>query len=150
MNRKDIIDIRRPVIGVGAVVWKGDEILLVRRATPPMEGEWSIPGGKLEYGERSRDAALREIREETGVEAEILGLIDTVDAVIRHDDNRIDRHYVLIDFAARYRSGEIRAGGDAADARWVPASDVNDFVVWSETRRIILQSRRIVHPDTDV
>ncbi|GAB4537987.1 MAG: NUDIX hydrolase [Parvularculaceae bacterium] len=144
MTNNSVIDIRRPIIGVGAVVWKGDEILLVRRAAPPLEGQWSIPGGKLEYGERSRDAALREVREETGVEAEILGLIDTVDAVIRHDDGRIDRHYVLIDFAARYVSGAPRAGGDAAEARWVAAAKSDELVKWNETRRIIGQSRKIV------
>lgn len=122
-----------PVPAVGVVCLRGDEVLLIRRGTPPRVGEWSLPGGRIEPGERVRDAALRELREETGVEAEITGLIDVVDGLFPDSG----RHYVLIDFAARWLSGEPVAGDDAREARFVPLSAVAAMVDWAETRRII-------------
>jgi 8-oxo-dGTP diphosphatase len=128
----------RPVVGVGAVIWNGTgAIVLIRRSQPPRQGEWSIPGGRLEYGESIRDALAREVREETGLEIAVLGLIDVVDSVTRDERGVILRHYVLIDFAARVVGGKLAAGSDAADARWVPYGALGDYALWHETRRII-------------
>ena len=125
----------RPVPCAGVVCLRpgsgGPEILLIRRGTPPRLGEWSIPGGRIEWGERTADAALRELEEETGVRGEILGLLDVVDGLFG------DRHYVLIDYAVRWVSGEARAGDDAADAAFWPAAEAIRLVDWSETKRII-------------
>lgn len=123
----------RPVPAVGVVCLRGDSVLLIRRGTPPRQGEWSLPGGRIEPGERAVDAALRELREETGVEAEITGLIDVVDGLFPE----AGRHYVLIDYAARWLSGEPVAGDDAAEARFVALDEVEALIDWSETRRII-------------
>ena len=122
-----------PVPAVGVVCLRGDEVLLIRRGTPPRQGEWSLPGGRIEPGERAIDAALRELREETGVEAEITDLIDVVDGVFPE----AGRHYVLIDYAARWISGEPVAGDDAMEARFVALDQVEALVSWSETHRII-------------
>lgn len=122
-----------PVPAVGVVCLRGDSVLLIRRGTPPRQGEWSLPGGRIEPGERAVDAALRELREETGVEAVITGLIDVVDGLFPE----AGRHYVLIDYAARWISGEPVAGDDAAEARFVALDEVEGLVDWSETRRII-------------
>jgi 8-oxo-dGTP diphosphatase len=122
-----------PVPAVGVVCLRGEEVLLIRRGTPPRQGEWSLPGGRIEPGERTVDAALRELREETGVEAEITGLIDVVDGVFPE----AGRHYVLIDYAARWLSGEPVAGDDAMEARFVPLDGIEGLVSWAETRRII-------------
>lgn len=122
-----------PVPAVGVVCLRGESVLLIRRGTPPRQGEWSLPGGRIEPGERAMDAALRELREETGVEAEITGLIDVVDGLFPG----ARQHYVLIDYAARWLSGEPVAGDDAAEARFVALADVEALVQWSETRRII-------------
>ncbi|WP_370650478.1 NUDIX hydrolase [Brevundimonas sp.] len=122
-----------PVPAVGVVCLRGDSVLLIRRGTPPRQGEWSLPGGRIEPGERAMDAALRELREETGVEAEITGLIDVVDGVFPE----AGRHYVLIDYSARWLSGEPVAGDDAAEARFVALDEVETLIDWSETRRII-------------
>lgn len=122
-----------PVPAVGVVCLRGDEVLLIRRARPPRQGEWSLPGGRIEPGEGVRDAALRELREETGVEAELIGLIDVVDGVFPE----AGRHYVLIDYAARWISGEPVAGDDAAEAAFHPVSTVDQRVAWSETVRVI-------------
>jgi len=109
----------------------GPEVLLIRRGKPPRLGEWSLPGGRIEWGERAEAAALRELKEETGVEAEILGLLDVVDGLFPQ------RHYVLVDYAVRWTTGEPRAGDDAAAAAFWPAADAVRLVDWSETKRII-------------
>jgi 8-oxo-dGTP diphosphatase len=122
-----------PVPAVGVVCLRGEEVLLIRRGTPPRQGEWSLPGGRIEPGERAVDAALRELREETGVEATITGLIDVVDGLFPE----AGRHYVLIDYAALWVSGEPTAGDDAMEARFVALDQVATLIDWSETRRII-------------
>lgn len=125
-----------PVPAVGVVCLRGDEVLLVRRGKPPRLGEWSLPGGRIEPGERAADAALRELKEETGVEARLLGLIDVVDGVFPE----AGRHYVLIDYLAEWLSGEPVAGDDAAEAKFMPLQAAIDAVDWSETRRIIARA----------
>jgi mutator protein MutT len=136
---------RAPVLGVGAVIWNDrDEIVLIRRGKAPRRDQWSIPGGHLEWGETLRDAVRREVMEETGLTVEIVGLIDAVDFVTRDGSGEAARHYVLIDFAARRIAGELTAGSDAAEARWVPFSALDDYRLWSETRRVIEESRRLL------
>lgn len=122
-----------PVPAVGIVCLRGDSVLLIRRGKPPRMGEWSLPGGRIEPGEKAVDAALRELKEETGVTARITGLLDVVDGIFPE----AGRHYVLIDYAAEWLSGEPVAGDDALEARFVPLSEVEALIDWSETRRII-------------
>ena len=123
---------RAPVPAAGVVCLRGDEVLLIRRGTPPRLHEWSLPGGRIEWGETAVAAALRELREETGVTAEILGLLDVVDGLFLPD-----RHYLLTDFAARWLEGEPRPGDDAAEARFWPLDEALALVQWDETARIV-------------
>ena len=125
---------RHPIACTGAIVWRGDEVLLIRRGKAPRKGEWSIPGGRIEFGEMMRFAALREVREETGCEVEIAGLCDVVDSVVE------GIHAVLIDFNARWVSGEPMAGDDADEAMFVKLEDVKRYVTWGETLRVIALS----------
>ena len=127
----------RPIVGIGAVVIKNDQVLLIRRGKPPRLGGLSLPGGAQKVGETVFEGALREVTEETGVEAEVLGLIDVVDSMTRDDDGRLQFHYTLIDVVCRWTSGEPKAGGDAADALWMPLADISGLGLWSETQRII-------------
>lgn len=129
-----------PVPAVGVVCLRADEVLLIRRGTPPRLGEWSLPGGRIEPGERARDAAARELLEETGVTARITGLIDVVDGLFPE----AGRHYVLIDYAAVWVSGEPVAGDDAAEARFVSLAEARMLVAWDETRRIIDEATRML------
>lgn len=122
-----------PVPAAGVVCLRGDQVLLIRRGRPPRVGEWSLPGGRIEPGERAADAALRELVEETGVRADLAGLIDVVDGLFPE----IGRHYVLIDYLALWREGEPVAGDDAAEAAFHPVSDIDSLIDWEETRRII-------------
>jgi 8-oxo-dGTP diphosphatase len=126
------------VVGVGAVLWNAHgEILLVRRANPPRQHEWSLPGGKVEFGEPLQAALLREIQEETGIEAKILGLIDVAELMSEESGAGDDAHYVLIDFSARALSGDPIPATDALDARWFTMDEVAKMPLWSETKRII-------------
>ena len=127
----------RPFVGVGIVCYRGDEVLLVRRGKPPVRYAWSIPGGAQELDETVREAAKRELAEETGVEADILGLIDVVDSITRDDEGRVRFHYTLIDFAAEWRSGEARAGDDVSATQWTPLSEIEGLGLWDETVRVI-------------
>ncbi len=133
----------RPVPAAGIVCLRGESVLLVRRATPPRQGEWSIPGGRIEPGETARAAALRELKEETGIEAELGGVIDVVDAMFKTEDGDLTHHYVLIDYVATWTAGEPLAGDDAADAQFFPLTDIPALGIWPETTRIINQGAAI-------
>lgn len=127
-----------PVPTVGVVCLRGEEVLLIKRGTPPRLGQWSVPGGRLEWGETLHVAALRELKEETGVDAQLLGLVDVIDGVFpARPGGEITRHYVLIDYAARWTGGEPTAGDDAAEARFVSRDEALALVEWEETRRVI-------------
>ena len=130
---------RHPRPAVGIVCIRGyDEVLLIRRGKPPGAGGWSLPGGRVEWGETLAAAALRELSEETGVSARLSGLIDVVDGLFEPDGTGTPTsHYVLVDYAARWLSGEPVAGDDAADARFFHRGELAGLGLWSETLRII-------------
>lgn len=130
----------RPMVGVGVVVWRGPELLLIQRGKPPRAGSWSLPGGKQELGETVRETASREVREETGVEISVTRLIDVVDTITRDDDGRVRMQYTLVDFAAEWQAGEAVAGSDAAGVRWIHPNDLGPLKLWTETLRIIEMS----------
>lgn len=119
---------------VGAVILRGQDILLIRRARPPFEGHWSIPGGKLAFGEPLEAALKREIREETGVEVAVLGLIDVFEAL---PDKPGDPHFVMIDYACAYLAGEVTAGDDALEAGFFPLPEALSRLAWDKTRQAV-------------
>ena len=131
----------RPVVGVGVVVLGPEGVLLVRRGKPPNEGQWSLPGGAQKLGETLFEAGQREIREETGLEIEVLGLVDAVDSIQRDDDGKVRFHYTLFDVLAKAKGsgkeGQLRPGGDAAEAAWMALEEIPGLDLWSETERII-------------
>jgi len=124
-----------PVPAVGIVCWRGDEVLLIRRGRAPRQGQWSIPGGKVNRGEGLHDAGLRELFEETGVTARITRLIEVYEII------EPDFHYVLIDYAAQWLSGEPRPADDAAEARFMPLDEALDLVEQDDIRDVLFRSR---------
>lgn len=133
----------RPIVAVGVVVWRGDQVLLIERARAPLAGSWSIPGGKQELGETVAEAGRREVAEETGIDIEITGLLDVVDAIRPDETGRIRTHYTLVDLSGEYRGGDLRAGDDASDCRWVDVADLDRYALWDETVRIIALAREL-------
>jgi len=129
-----------PVIGVGVVVWKNDQFLLIKRGKPPRQGQWSIPGGRQEWGETTRETGIREVREETGLDVEITHFIDVVDSITRADDGEVSFHLTLIDYGAEWRYGDAKADTDADAVGWFTLEDLPDLKLWSETERIIRRS----------
>jgi 8-oxo-dGTP diphosphatase len=117
---------------VGVICFRGDQVLLIKRGKPPRHGDWSIPGGRLEWNEAVMACALRELLEETGVRAELLGLVDVIDGFFGDE-----RHYVLIDYAARWLEGEPVAGDDAVEARFWPVTEAIERVEWPKTKQVI-------------
>jgi 8-oxo-dGTP diphosphatase len=131
----------RIVLGVAAVIWNGrGDVLLIRRAKEPRKGQWSLPGGRLEFGETLIEGVRREVREETGLEVEILGLIDVAETIRDAEAGAANDHFVLIDYSARVISGTAVAASDAAEARWFALAELDALPLWSEMRRIIALS----------
>lgn len=137
----------RPFCGVGVVCFKDDQVLIVKRAKPPIKWAWSIPGGGQELGETTRETALRELKEETGVDARLIGLVDVVDSVSRDDNGDIRFHYTLVDFAAEWVAGEPVGADDVAEAHWTPITGIDTLGLWSETVRIIREAERMRNRD---
>ena len=114
----------RPIVGVGAVIVRDGRAVIVRRGGEPLAGEWSVPGGVVELGETLRQAAEREASEETGLVVRAGEVLEVFDSIVPDASGKTQYHFVLIDFLCEYVSGELRAGGDAADARWVADADL--------------------------
>ena len=127
----------QPIIGVGAVIVDGDRALLVRRATQPLQGEWSIPGGALELGEALRDAVCREVSEETNLTVEVGEVPEVFDSIFSDAQGRVQYHYVLIDYLCYPTSVEARAGSDVSDVKWVRLEDLADLHLLESVDRVI-------------
>ena len=130
-----------PVVGVGAVVWKGERVLLIRRGKEPRRGSWTLPGGRQELGETVYAAATREVREETGVDIRILDIAGVVD-LIERDGDRVARHYTVIDVAAEWTGGEARADDDAMAVAWASPDEYDAYALTPAVREVIAAARR--------
>jgi len=113
-----------PRVGVGAVVLDAGRVLLVRRGKPPLAGKWSLPGGMLELGETTAEAACREVAEECGLQIRVGEVAGILDRVVRDVEGRIRYHWVLVDYVAFVESGELCAASDADEAQWVEVDEV--------------------------
>ncbi|MDB5395763.1 MAG: phosphohydrolase [Rhodospirillales bacterium] len=133
----------RPWVGIGVVVWQDDEILLVRRGRPPRQGEWGIPGGAQALGETVFEAAIREVREETGVTVRPTNILTVVDSIARDDEGRAQFHYTLVEVSAEWSGGEAEAASDVTDVCWVKPAAAAKLVKWDETIRVIAEAGRL-------
>ncbi|MGF1562544.1 MAG: NUDIX hydrolase [Geminicoccaceae bacterium] len=131
---------RVPRVGVGIVLLRDDHVLLIKRRNPPKAGQWSLPGGKVEWAEPVLRAAARELLEETGLRWQAAQLLDVVDMI----DG--EHHYVLVDYVALAAEGEPVAGDDVSDCRFVPLSEIATYGLWSETVRIIELAAEVAAP----
>lgn len=116
------------------------DVLLIRRGKEPQYGRWMVPGGTLEWGETLEEAAVREVREETGIEIEIETFVEIIEAITPGD---LGFHFVIMDYAAHERSGVLAAGSDALDAVWVSAEAQDDYDLSEELLAVIGKARRL-------
>jgi 8-oxo-dGTP diphosphatase len=127
----------RPIVGVGAVIIDRGRVLLVKRGSPPMLGQWTIPGGVVELGETLRSAAEREAQEETGLTVHVGEVIEVIDRILPGDDGRTQFHYVLVDFLCSVVQGEARAGSDAAEVAWAAENELEKFKLEKKALEVI-------------
>ena len=137
MNREKREYPDRPYVGVGMIVFRDQEVLLVKRKKEPNKGQWSIPGGRQMIGETVAETAQRELLEETGVKVDRLLLVDVVDAIIPDVEGKIKYHYTLVDYMGQWQSGESRPGDDAKEVRWVRLNQLSSYSLLEKTINII-------------
>lgn len=125
---------------MGALIIEGDQILLVKRGKEPLKGWWSLPGGKLEAGELLEDCVRREVREETGLEIEVVCLIEVFERFLRNESGNLEHHFVLMDYLCRPAGGELRAGDDAGEVAWCPESELGKYTITEGTPAVIAKA----------
>jgi ADP-ribose pyrophosphatase YjhB (NUDIX family) len=133
---------KRPLVGVGALIFQRDRILMAQRGKQPLEGWWSLPGGALEIGESLHDAVCREVLEETGLEIRPVKLFEVFERIIRDPAGAPEYHYVLIDYLCRVTGGELRAGDDVCSVQWVRRRDLAALQITEGTLAVIERAFR--------
>ena len=128
---------KRPIVGVGALIFKRDRILMAQRGKEPLKGLWSLPGGALELGESLADGVRREVREETGLEIRPLGVLQIFERIMRDAAGAPEYHYVLIDYVCRIVGGELCAGDDVCAVEWVRRRDLPALQITEGTLTVI-------------
>ena len=134
---------QRPIVGLGAAIIGPQGIVLIKRGNPPRKGSWSLPGGAQNLGETVNEGIIREVKEETCLDIEVIEIIDVVDSIKHDPDGRIKYHYTLVDACVVVTGGTLKAGSDAIDAQWFSMTEIIDLNLWSETNRIIREARAI-------
>lgn len=134
----------RPIVGVGAVIFDKDRVMLVKRGHAPMQGEWSLPGGALELGETLENGVRREVFEETGLTVEPVSIVEVFDRIACDQAGRVQFHYVLVDYLCRVTGGSAACASDAVDLRWAARDDLGEIA--SFTREVILKAWKIQVP----
>jgi mutator protein MutT len=127
----------RPLLGVGALITEGNRVLLVLRGNPPLQGQWSIPGGLVEAGETTKDAVIRETREETGLVVVPGKLVEVFERILPDAAGRVQYHFVLLDYLCRVISGELAAGSDVSELRWASFGELEALGVAPDTCAVI-------------
>jgi 8-oxo-dGTP diphosphatase len=128
---------KRPILGVGALIFNRGKILLVERAKEPLKGYWSLPGGVLETGETLEQGVIREVREETGLEVKPLKVLEIFERIVRDAHGATEYHYVLIDYICRVTGGSLRAADDASRAAWVSRRLLPTYSITAGTLPVI-------------
>lgn len=130
----------RPIVSVGGVVINEGRVVLVQRRHPPLQGEWSLPGGAVDIGETLEEAVAREVLEETGLVVDVGPVVEVLERIHHGSDGRVEFHYVIIDYLCRWRAGTLASASDAAAARWVPFADVERLRPSDQVRAVVTKA----------
>jgi len=130
----------RPFVGVGAVIIAGGSVVLVRRGAPPLKGEWSLPGGAVEVGETLEDCVRREMKEETGLDVEVGPVVEVFDRITRDADDRVQYHYVLVDYVCWPAGGALRAASDVDAAVLADPNDLERYRLTDKATAVIARA----------
>ena len=133
-----------PIVGVGAVIVQDGRVLIIKRAHEPRQGEWSLPGGRVELGETLVEATRREIKEETGLDVDVGALIELFDRVHRRD-GRVQYHFVIADFLCTPCGGTLAASDDALDVAWVTPEELEEYGVNQHAAAVIRKGLALDH-----
>ena len=133
----------RPFAGVGGVILDGERVVLIRRRFPPLAGEWSLPGGIVEIGETLEACVARELFEETGLRVDVGPVIEVFDRITRDASDRVEYHYVLVDYLCRATGGALRAGSDVDAAKWVSTADLAEYRLPDKAMTVIRRGREL-------
>ncbi len=131
------------MVGVAGLIIQNDRILLIERGKEPMKGYWSLPGGLVEVGEALETALRREIREETGLEIEIVTLVEVFERITPDAEGRVEYHFVLMDYLCRPTSGTMLAGDDASRAQWFTEGEIAGLLITPDTPRVIAKAFQV-------
>jgi 8-oxo-dGTP diphosphatase len=115
----------RPYLAVSAAIFRDGRVLIVRRARPPAHGLYTLPGGGVELGETLEQAVVREVREETALEVEPVDLVGFRQAIAHDAAGRVERHFVILPFAARWIAGDILLNDELSDAHWLVPAEIS-------------------------
>lgn len=135
-----------PLVGVGGVVIHNGCALLIRRGSPPLQGQWSIPGGTLDLGETIREGIRRELKEETGIDVRVLELIEVFDRIFRDASGKVQFHFVIVDYLCEFAGGEARAGSDVTDTAWVREEELPRYSLTEAATRVVRKAFALAAP----
>jgi len=135
-----------PLVGVGGVVIHNGRALLIRRGSPPLQGEWSIPGGTLDLGETIQEGIRRELKEETGIDVRVLELIEVFDRIFRDASGKVQFHFVIVDYLCEFAGGEARAGSDVTDTAWVREEELPRYSLTEAATRVVRKAFALAAP----
>ncbi|MGA9882210.1 MAG: NUDIX hydrolase [Candidatus Acidiferrales bacterium] len=137
----------QPIVGVGGVIVSNGRALLIKRGSPPLKGQWSIPGGLLEIGETLMEGVRRELREETAIEVRPIDLIEVFERIELDGSGKARYHFVVLDYLCQALSGEAHAGSDVTDVAWATAEELAAYSLSSTATRVILKAFEMARAD---
>jgi len=131
----------QPLVGIGAVIVQDGKILLVKRASEPDKGKWSVPGGLVELSEKLEKTVIREVKEETNLDVEVVRLIDAVDNIVLDINRKLRFHFVILDYLTQLKGGSLQSSSDVTDAKWVRIEEAEDYDLTKTFREFLKRNK---------
>lgn len=131
----------QPIVGIGAIIVQNGKILLAKRGSEPGKGKWSVPGGLVELGEKVEEAVVREVKEETSLDVEVVRLIDVVNNIVQDSNGKLRFHFVILDYLTKLKGGVLQSSSDVLDTKWVRLEEAEDYDL-TDTFRTFLKRNK--------